>query len=191
MAEPHIILGVCGSVACYRACDLIQLLRGRYTVSVVMTACAGRFIRPRLFETLTGRPVLRDLFDARFGDSYPHIALARQADVLVIAPATAATIGRLASGVAGDALSTIALCIDPRRRPCLIAPAMSAPMTRHPVVERNLRRLRRGGYRIIESRHGRQACGETGSGRLAAVADIARAVGAAVEPLQVETDGSE
>lgn len=166
----EIVLGVSGGIACYKSAELVrELTRRGAGVQVVMTKNAREFIRPLTFEALTGRPVIIDLFKPGQEAQMAHIKVARQADLLVIAPATANIMGKMAWGIADDPLTTILLAT---RSPVLIAPAMNAVMYENPVVQENLKRLRERGYFIVGPEAGELACGEEGYGRLAGVEAI-------------------
>ena len=169
-----IVLGVSGSVAAYRACDLArELMRAGYTVRACLTDGAAQFVSPALFEALTGQPCLQDVFDEPERGRMAHIDWARQASVLVIAPATANTINALASGYADDMLTTLALAYT---GPVVVAPAMNPSMFAHDTVRTSLETLRARGAIVVEPDEGEVACGEQGQGKLASVAQIASAV---------------
>jgi phosphopantothenoylcysteine decarboxylase/phosphopantothenate--cysteine ligase len=168
----HVVLGVTGSIAAYKAVGLLRRLTEREAqVTVVMTAAAKRFVTPLTFHTLSGRPVYDDLFDP--SEEILHLSLASTADALLIAPATANTISRLARGAADDLLSSLVLSA---RCPVLIAPAMDAVMWDHPLVQRNLGVLQDIGLTIIPPERGSLASGLVGTGRLAAEETILAAV---------------
>jgi len=172
----RILLGVTGSIAAYKAADLAhQLAKAGHAVDVVMTAAATRFVTPLTFHTLTGRPVATpdDLWAAAF-DDVRHITLARDADLAIIAPATANVIGKLAAGIGDDYLTTVALAL--RGQPRLIAPAMNTAMLDQPAVRANLDRLAGWGWEVIAPAEGLLACGESGRGALAPVDDLVAAV---------------
>jgi len=170
---PTVVLGVTGSIAAYKAADLTsRLVQAGITVEVIMTASAMRLVQPQTFLTLSQRPVTTDLWD--LPDWQPgHIALAERAALLVVAPATANILAKLAHGLADDALSTYALS---HSGPVLVAPAMNPRMWAHPAVQANCRVLRKRGVRFAGPVRGRVACGEGGLGRMAAVEDIVAAV---------------
>jgi phosphopantothenoylcysteine synthetase/decarboxylase len=162
----NIVLGVTGSIAAHKAVDLAsQLTKQGCNVSVVMTADAQRFITPLPFKTLSRRPVVTDLFDECEGWKPAHIELADEADLLLIAPATANTIAKLANGLADDALSCIALALNPRAK-VLIAPAMNGKMWLHPATQQNVTRLQSRAVEFIGPEEGSLACGYEGVGRL-------------------------
>ena len=159
-----VLLGVSGGIACYKAAQLASdLVKQHANVHVVMTQNATEFITPLTFETLTGnRPVL-DTFDRNFPHEVKHISLAEQADLVLIAPATANVLAKLAHGLADDMLTTTVLAC---RCPKLAAPAMNTAMYENPVTQDNLATLRRYGWEILEPDAGRLACGATGRGKL-------------------------
>lgn len=177
MAERRktVVLGVTGSIAAYKAADLASLLVKRgHDVFVVMTESACRFVTPLTMQTMSRNPVTADLFDEQPGWCPGHIDLADRADLLLVAPASAATIARLACGIADDALGCIALAT---RAPLLIAPAMNGKMWEHPATARNVEILRERGAVFIGPDEGILACGYEGAGRLAPVDDIAAKAG--------------
>ena len=173
-AEPlrakRIILGVGGGIAAYKAAELVRLLTGAgAAVHVIMTQAAQQFITPLTLQTLSGNPVGTELFDLTRESQISHIALADQADLLLIAPATADLLGRLALGLGDDLLTTVALAC---RAPLLVAPAMNVNMWEHPQVQDNLQRLRQRGAQVVGPASGELACGWVGAGRLAEPAAI-------------------
>jgi phosphopantothenoylcysteine synthetase/decarboxylase len=172
-ASPTIVLGVTGSIAAHRAVDLASLLtRGGARVRVVMTADAQRFVTALPFKTLSRHPVVTDLYDEREGWQPAHIQLADEADLLLIAPATANILAKLAHGLANDALSCLALALNPAAR-VLLAPAMNGKMWQHPATQENVATLRRRGAEFIGPEEGLLACGYEGLGRLWPVEQIA------------------
>ena len=174
MSVPNkIILGVTGSIAAYKAADLASLLsKQNCDVRVVMTADAQRFITPLTFKTLTRNPVVTDLYDEDEGWKPTHIEVADSADLLLIAPATANILAKLAHGIADDALSCIALALNPRAK-ILIAPAMNGKMWLHAATQENVATLQRRGVEFIGPDAGMLSCGYEGVGRLWPVAQIA------------------
>ncbi|KJR96270.1 MAG: phosphopantothenoylcysteine decarboxylase [Peptococcaceae bacterium BRH_c4a] len=169
-----ITLGVTGGIAAYKAAELASRLNGRgAAVHVIMTRSAGEFIRPLTFEALTGNPVYTDLFSASHLFRMPHIDLAGRADVMVVAPATANLLGKLAHGMADDLLSTAVLAAT---CPVLICPAMNMNMYANQVVKDNIARLAQYGYHFVEPEVGRMACGHFGQGRLAETETIMGAI---------------
>ncbi len=168
-----IILGVTGSIAAHKAADLASLLtKQKCNVRVVMTADAQRFITPLPFKTLTRQPVVTDLYDEDEGWKPTHIELADAADLLLIAPATANVIAKLAHGLADDALTCIALALNPKAK-ILIAPAMNGKMWRHPATQANVKILKQRGAEFIGPAEGLLSCGYEGIGRLWPVEKIA------------------
>ena len=159
-----VILGVSGSIAAYKAANLASMLKKLHCdVHVIMTRNATNFIHPITFETLTGNKCLVDTFDRNFQYNVEHVALAKRADVMIIAPATANVIGKIAAGIADDMLTTTVMaCTCPK----LIAPAMNTRMYRNPIVQENLEKLRRNDYIIINPAVGMLACQDVGEGKL-------------------------
>ena len=160
----RIVLGVTGGVAAYKAAELArELQRAGARVQVVMTEAATRFVTPVTFQALTGEPVFVDQWDARIDDNMAHIALSRRADAMLVAPATADFLAKLAHGLADDLLATMCLARD---CPLLAAPAMNRQMWLHPATQRNVAQLVADGVTILGPASGDQACGETGLGRM-------------------------
>ena len=161
----NIVIGVTGSIAAFKVAGWVSTLaKEEAIVSVVMTAAATRFVTPLTFSSLSGRPVHTDMFAADCGENMTHINLGRDADLIVVAPASAQTIARLAHGMASDLLSTALLAA---RAPVVICPAMNSQMYSHPATRENLAKLRTFGYTIVEPAAGMLACKEEGPGRLA------------------------
>ena len=159
-----IILGVTGGIACYKAVELVRLLvKADFKVRVIMTRGAMEFVTPLTFQTLSGHPVATETFDLTQESEIGHINLADNADLFVIAPATANVIGKIASGIADDLLTTVLMATQ---APVLISPAMNIHMYENPILQENLRKLRRIGYHIMEPADGYLACGYEGKGRL-------------------------
>ena len=159
-----VILGVTGSIAAYKAASLASMLvKQGAEVNVIMTANAVNFINPITFETLTGRKCLVDTFDRNFEFQVEHVSLAKKADLVMIAPASANVIGKMAGGIADDMLTTTVLaCTCPK----LVAPAMNTRMFENSIVQENMRKLKNHGFRIISPAVGYLACGDTGAGKL-------------------------
>ena len=169
-----ITLGVTGGIAAYKAADLASKLKGRgAAVHVIMTRSAGEFVRPLTFEALTGNPVYTDLFSSSGAFRIPHIELACRAEIMVLAPATANLLGKLAHGIADDLLTSAVLAAT---CPVLICPAMNVNMYANRVVQDNLARLAQYGYHLVEPAVGRVACGHVGRGRLAGTEEIIGAI---------------
>ena len=173
-AAKKIILGVTGSIAAHRAADLASsLTKQNCSVNVVMTADAQQFITPLPFKTLTRNPVVTNLYDEEEGWKPTHIRLADEADLLLIAPATANVIAKMAHGIADDALTCIALALNPKAR-ILIAPAMNGKMWAHPATQENVATLKQRGAQFIGPDEGLLSCGYEGIGRLWPVEEIAK-----------------
>src|SRR5208283_1518888 len=171
-----IILGVTGSIAAHKAADLASLLtQQKCDVRVVMTADSQRFITPLPFKTLTRHPVVTNLYDEEEGWQPTHIRLADEADLLLIAPATANVIAKLAHGITDDALTCIALALNPKAR-ILIAPAMNGKMWLHPATQENVKTLKTRGAEFIGPDEGMLSCGYEGIGRMWPVEKIAERV---------------
>ncbi len=169
----NIVLGVCGSIAAHKAADVAsRLAKAGAAVSVVMTADAQKFITPLPFKTLSRRPVVTDLYDEEEGWKPTHVRLADEADVLLIAPATANVLAKLAHGLADDALTCIALALNVQAK-VLIAPAMNGKMWAHPATQANVAVLRGRGAEFIGPEEGMLSCGYEGLGRLWNVDGIA------------------
>ncbi len=163
-AGKRIVFGVTGSIAAFKVAGWVSALaKEEALVDVVMTEAAAKFVAPLTFASLSGRPVFEDMFSAEQEGGISHIGLSREADCILIAPATAKTIARLAYGLADDLLTTTVLAA---RIPVIICPAMNVQMYEHPATFNNLKILRKFGYHIIEPDSGLMACGEEGSGRL-------------------------
>ena len=171
MKKPCVVLGVTGGIAVYKACELLRLLQKRgIDVFVVMTQNACRFVAPLTFETLSGHPVAVDTFDRPQTWEVEHIALAKRADLFLIAPATANIMGKMACGIADDMLSTTVMAT---RAPVLVAPAMNTGMWENAAVQQNVKTLRARGVEIVAPVSGHLACGVNGAGKLEDVAVIA------------------
>lgn len=171
MKKPCVVLGVTGGIAVYKACELLRLLQKRgIDVFVVMTQNACRFVAPLTFETLSGHPVAVDTFDRPQTWEVEHIALAKRADLFLIAPATANIMGKMACGIADDMLSTTVMAT---RAPVLVAPAMNTGMWENAAVQQNVKTLRARGIEIVAPVSGHLACGDNGAGKLEDVAVIA------------------
>ncbi len=176
----RVLLGVTGGIAAYKAAELASLLiKQGITVRVVMTAAAQRFVGPLTFAALTGQPVAGDLFDPRNEAAISHIELARWAQLLVVAPATANYLAKAAHGLADDLLSTVTLATT---APLLVAPAMNPRMWVHPATRENLARLKARGVEVAGPAAGLTACGEEGEGRLLAPPLIAEEVARLLSP---------
>lgn len=176
----RIVLGVTGGVAAYKAAELTRLLvKAGAAVDVVLTEAAGRFVGAATFQALSGHPVFTSLWDERFANGMAHIDLTRNADVVLVAPATADFMAKLAHGFADDLLSTLCLARD---CPLLLAPAMNRQMWENPATARNVAQLAADGVAVLGPAEGEQACGETGAGRMLEAADILDALVAFFQP---------
>ena len=174
MKRKNIILGITASIAIYKAGEIIRkLMKDNFSLSVVMTKNATRLISPQVFSTLSGRQVYWDEFQSPAHWEIEHISLAKQADLILIAPATANIIGKIAHGIADDLLSTTVMAT---RAPVLIVPAMNENMYRNKIVQENTRKLKGMGFRFIGPGIGKLACGDVGVGHLAEVATIIKEV---------------
>ena len=166
----RVLLGITGGIAAYKAAELTRLLvKGGADVRVAMTEAATRFVGPATMQALSGQPVWTDLWDARVKDAMGHIELSRDRDLILVAPASADFMAKLAHGFADDLLST--LCVA-RRCPLMVAPAMNVEMWQNPATARNAEALRADGVTLIGPASGGQACGELGMGRMTEPADI-------------------
>ena len=164
LSGKRLTLGVTGGIAAYKAAELVrQLVKLGATVRVAMTEAATRFVTPVTFQALSGHPVHCDQWDARVANNMAHIELSREADVILVAPASADFLAKLAHGLADDLLSTLALA---RNCPLLVAPAMNLQMWNNPATQRNVATLRADGITLLGPASGDQACGEVGLGRM-------------------------
>jgi phosphopantothenoylcysteine decarboxylase/phosphopantothenate--cysteine ligase len=160
----HLLLGMTGGVACYKIAELTRLMtKAGATVQVAMTEAATQFITPVTMQALSGHPVFTSQWDARIDNNMPHIDLSRAADAIVVAPASADFLAKLAHGRADDLLSILCLA---RECPLLVVPAMNRQMWANPATQRNVAQLRADGVIILGPDAGSQACGEVGEGRM-------------------------
>ena len=163
----HLVLGLSGGIACYKSAELVrELVRHGATVQVVMTDAAQQFITPVTMQALSGRPVFTSQWDARAGSNMAHIDLSRQADAILVAPASADFIAQLAQGRAGELLSLLCLARPRERCPLWVAPAMNREMWSHPATQRNVAQIVADGATLMGPGNGEQACGEVGDGRM-------------------------
>lgn len=170
----NIILGVSGGIAAYKTPELVrQLVKAGHEVRVVMTHSAQQFVTPLALQTVSIHRVRSELFDPEAESAMDHIELARWAELILIAPATAHCIAQLSAGLAGNLLTTLCLAST---APLLLAPAMNQQMWQHPATQENLSRLRERGVQFVGPADGSQACGEIGPGRMSEPADIVTAV---------------
>lgn len=178
--QSKIMLGVSGGIACYKAVELVRLLvKANYSVQVIMTRSAMEFVTPLTFQTLSGHPVATETFSLTQESEIGHINLADSADLFVIAPATANIIGKVANGIADDLLTTVLMATQ---APVLFAPAMNIHMYENPILQENLRKLRRVGYHLLEPAEGFLACGYEGKGRLPDPETIAEEIHRLLKP---------
>jgi len=165
-----VVVGVCGGIAAYKAADMVSRLKKlNADVHVIMTRSACEFIRPLTFQSLSQNYVISDMFQEPRTWEIEHISLAQKADLFLIAPATANLIGKVASGIADDMLSTTIMAT---KSPVLFAPAMNCNMYENPIVQDNIKKLQTLGYLFVEPAYGRLACGDIGKGKLADTEDI-------------------
>lgn len=165
LSGKRIVLGITGGIACYKAAELTRRLMDHgATITVVMTDAATQFVTPTTFQALSGNPVYTETLDARMANSMAHINLSRQADAIIIVPASADFIAKLSHGLADDLLST--LCLAKGNCPLIVVPAMNREMWAHPATQRNILQLLHDNTAVWGPGSGSQACGETGSGRM-------------------------
>jgi phosphopantothenoylcysteine decarboxylase/phosphopantothenate--cysteine ligase len=170
-SNPNIILGVTGGIAAYKSPELVRRLRERGAeVQVIMTPSAEKLVSPTVFQAVSDRPVRGDLWDEEAGEAMSHIELARWADLVVVAPATANIMSQLAAGTASGLLTTLCLAT---KAPLVIAPAMNQAMWKHPATQSNFELLSGRGVRFIGPAEGEQACGDVGPGRMVEPSEIA------------------
>jgi phosphopantothenoylcysteine decarboxylase/phosphopantothenate--cysteine ligase len=180
MNKPHLVLGLTGGIAAYKSAELLRLLMKQgCTVQVAMTEAACHFITPTTMQGLSGKPVYTDQWDTRAPNSMAHINLSREADAIVIAPASADFIAKLAHGMADDLLSTLCLA---RNCPLLIAPAMNREMWENKATQRNITQLIADGVQVLGPDSGIQACGEEGLGRMLEPEQLAQHITASFQP---------
>ena len=179
----HLVLGLSGGIACYKSAELArELVKAGATVQVVMTEAACRFITPVTMQALTGRPVVTDQWDSRAPANMAHIDLSREADALIVAPASADFIAQLAQGRASELLALLCLARPRERCALLVAPAMNREMWSHPATQRNVAQVVADGALLLGPGHGAQACGETGDGRMLEPEELRDAVIAFFQP---------
>lgn len=169
-----VVLGVTGGIAAYKALDIVSSLRKKdIDVHVIMTEHAKEFVTPLSFQSLSSNTVIYDMFEEPRAFEIQHISLAKKADVILVAPATANIIGKIANGIADDMLSTTIMAT---KSEVMFAPAMNTNMYENPIVQNNIEKLKKYGYKFIEPDSGRLACGDVGKGKLADVGDICEMV---------------
>lgn len=173
-ADKHILLIISGSIAAYKSLELIRELKtAGHRTTCVMTRSAKHFVTPLSVAALSGSPVYHDMFSLKDETEMGHIRLSREADVVLVAPATADILARIAHGMADDLATTIVLATN---KPVLVAPAMNVQMWNHPATMRNIEQLRMDGVRMIAPEAGTLACGDIGEGRMAATPAIMAAL---------------
>ncbi len=180
LANKHFVLGLTGGIACYKTAELTRLLKKEgASVQVVMTEAASQFITPVTMQALSGQPVYTSQWDVRSADNMAHISLSRNADAIIVAPASADFLAKLTHGLADDLLSTLCLARD---CPLLVAPAMNLQMWQNPATQRNINQLQADNITVLGPDTGAQACGETGFGRMLEPSRIAAALTAFFQP---------
>jgi phosphopantothenoylcysteine decarboxylase/phosphopantothenate--cysteine ligase len=180
LGNKHILLGLTGGIAAYKAAELVrELQRGGADIQVVMSEAACKFITPRTLQALSGKPVYVDLWDDRLPNGMGHIELSRDRDLIVVAPASADFISKLVHGAADDLLSSLCLA---RECPLMVAPAMNRQMWENPATQRNVAQLRGDGIVVLGPAEGDQACGEVGMGRMLEAVDLAREISSWFQP---------
>jgi len=183
LAGRHIVLGLSGGIACYKGAELVRaLLKAGATVQVAMTEAAEQFITAVTLQALSNRPVYTSQWDARQGNNMAHINLTREADAVLVAPASADFIAKLAQGRADDLLSLLCLARPIGRCPLLVAPAMNREMWAHPATQRNAAQIRADGATLFGPDAGDQACGEIGDGRMLEAEELAEELIAFFQP---------
>ncbi|MCG3183046.1 MAG: Coenzyme A biosynthesis bifunctional protein CoaBC [Planctomycetes bacterium] len=173
--RPHIVIGVCGSIAAFKIAVLHKYLRGHAEVTVAMTPSATQFVGPQTFLALTGNPVITSLWEPTHSKP-KHIDLADELDLLLIAPATANILAKAAHGIADEPVSTLIMSSLPDEKPIVFAPAMNTRMWKNPATVENVKTLRERGYHFIAPESGDLACGWQGEGRLSEPQVIAKQV---------------
>jgi phosphopantothenoylcysteine decarboxylase/phosphopantothenate--cysteine ligase len=174
MKNKNIILGVTGSIAAYKACDLIRALQEEnFCIDVIMTKEAKEFITPLTLETISQRKVYSEMFELDVDFDVEHIELAKRASIVLIAPATANIIGKIASGIYDDLLSCV---VAATKAKVVIAPAMNENMYKNPVVQGNIEKLKKSGVKFVGPKQGKLACGDVGLGCLASIEDIVKEI---------------
>ncbi|HUI32330.1 MAG TPA: bifunctional phosphopantothenoylcysteine decarboxylase/phosphopantothenate--cysteine ligase CoaBC [Dysgonamonadaceae bacterium] len=175
----NIVVGVCGGIACYKAVEIVnQLKKDGYNVNVIMTKSAQEFVRPLTFQVMSGNIVVTDMFDPIDHWDTTHIDLAKNADLFVIVPATANVIGKIASGIADDMLTTTVMVA---KCPVLIAPAMNSAMYENAFVQTNISKLTDNGYKVLKTKEGLLACGDEGQGKLLDWEEIVKEIKESIE----------
>jgi phosphopantothenoylcysteine decarboxylase/phosphopantothenate--cysteine ligase len=181
-----ILVCVCGGIAAYKVCDVVsKLAQAQAHVTVAMTSEAQQFVGPTTFQALTAQAVYTDLWAHVEAKDPQHIRLAKEADLIVVAPCTANMLGKMANGIADDLVSVLLLAADPRK--VVIAPAMNEGMWNHPATQRNAKRIFDDGIQFIGPGSGWQACRAVGTGRMSEPSEILEWIGNKLTPVTVET----
>jgi len=165
--KKNILVGVCGGIASYKTCELVRLLvKGGFAVKVLMTEAATKFVSPLVFQNLSANPVYIDMFALSKDERIPHINLAAWAEVVVVAPLSANTLSKIASGICDNLLTTV-ICALPHNTEVILAPAMNEQMWRNPIIQQQAKKLRQWKkYRLLQPQKGELACGDYGEGRM-------------------------
>jgi phosphopantothenoylcysteine decarboxylase/phosphopantothenate--cysteine ligase len=180
--QKTVVLGVTGGIAAYKAADLAsKLVQSGMIVKTIMTGSATEFITPLTFRNLTWQPVVTDMFELNSEFSEQHVALAEAADVVVIAPATANIIAKIACGIADDSLTCTVLATE---APVIVAPSMNDNMYKNPITQENIEKLKKRGFVVVEPEYGRLASGKIGQGRLAEIEKIVEAINLSLDNKQ-------
>jgi phosphopantothenoylcysteine decarboxylase/phosphopantothenate--cysteine ligase len=169
----NILIGVCGGIAAYKTCELVRLLvKAKYNVRVLMTPSGAQFVTPLTFQTLSNNPVYIDMFALNKDENVRHISLADWADTVVVAPATANTLSKIARGICDNLLTSV-ICAIPAKTKVIFAPAMNENMWHNPLIGENIKILKQiKNYKLLEVVKGELACGVYGDGRMAEARDI-------------------
>lgn len=177
----NVLLGVTGSIAAYKAAEITsRLAKEGHNVDVILTESGSKFISPLTLQTLSKNKVYMDMFEEITPSEVKHISLAKKADLVLVAPASANMIGKIASGIADDFLSTVVMAAA-NRKPVYLAPAMNTNMYENPIVQDNIAKLQQYGYHFIEPKASLLACGDLGKGALADVSEIVERITKALE----------
>lgn len=182
MDKKSVVIGVTGGIACYKTLDIVSRLKKKnYEVNVVMTSSALKFINPLPFQSLSQNVVVKDMFEEPKSFEIQHISLAKKADLILVAPATANIIGKVANGIADDMLSTTIMAA---KCPVVFAPAMNTNMYRNPIVQDNMKKLEEYGYSFINPISGKLACGDVGEGKMEDTETIVEIVDSMLYPIK-------
>jgi phosphopantothenoylcysteine decarboxylase/phosphopantothenate--cysteine ligase len=174
LKDKHILIGICGSIAAYKSCELVRsLVNEGASVYVLLTKNALNFVTPLTLKTLSGHSVIKDIFDEEEFSNIMHIQIAHWADLIVVAPATANVVGKVANGIADDVITTTIMAT---KAPVIFAPAMNDQMYENPIYRENENKLKSLGYRFVQPEVGYLACGYEGVGRLANLENILKEI---------------